>query len=261
MERTANCFGESDSTEKNIVKQLKSQLLREFQAQDKKGIYGFLQKTMAYNSNKIEGSTFTSKQTAFLFDTGTIVVGDDSYCKSKDVEEAAGHFMMFNEVLKSLDKPLTVDMVKSFHFQLKAGVFEDKANGYPIGEFKNRRNQVGNIITELPQNVPARMERLIESYNSGNRELSDIVKFHAEYERIHPFQDGNGRTGRAIIFKQCLDSNIMPILIADEDKIHYYNALYAVETEGNCDMLLKFFQKEQARYCEIIKSFIAFPDD
>lgn len=239
----------------DFVKQLKVQILREFKAQDKKGIYGFLQKTMAYNSNKIEGSTFTSKQTAFLFDTGTVVT-DDGYCRSKDVEEAAGHFMMFNEVLKSLDKPLTADMIKSFHFQLKSGVFEDKLNGYPIGEFKNRRNQVGNIVTELPENVPERIDRLVEDYNSGDRTLRDIVRFHADYERIHPFQDGNGRTGRAIILKQCLDSNIMPVLIADEDKILYYNALYAAETDGEYDMLMKLFQKEQEKYGELIRSFV-----
>lgn len=242
-------------TDHDLVIQIKAQLLREFQTQDKKGIFGFLQKNMAYNSNKIEGSTFTSKQTAFLFDTGTIVT-DEGYCRSKDVEEAVGHFMMFNEVLKNLNEPLTSGMIKAFHFQLKSGVFEDKLNGYPIGEFKNRRNQVGNIVTELPENVPKRIERLIEEYNSGDRTLWDIAKFHADYERIHPFQDGNGRTGRAVILKQCLDSNIMPVLIADDDKLHYYNALYAVETDSSYDKLFEFFKKEQERYSELIKSFI-----
>lgn len=243
-------------TDKEFVEQLKLQLLKEFKLQDKKGVYGFLQKTMAYNSNKIEGSTFTSKQTAFLFDTGTIVTDMDGYCNSKDVEEATGHFMMFNEVLKSLGKPLSVEMIKAFHFQLKAGVFEDRANGYPVGEFKNRRNLVGNIVTELPENVPAKMEQLVAEYNSGNQTLQDIARFHADYERIHPFQDGNGRTGRAIVLKQCLDSGISPVLIADEDKIQYYRALYAVEDEHSYDKLFEFFQKEQARYYETLKSYV-----
>ena len=170
--------------------------MEEFNRQDRKGVYGFTQKNMAYNSNRIEGSTLTSEQTASLFDTGTIVSGEGFVYRAKDVEEMTGHFKMFNEVLKNLDKPLSVDMVKSFHYQLKSGVFEDYANGYPIGEFKNRANQVSDIVTELPQNIPARMDNLIHQYNISNQELIDIVKFHTEYEHIHPFQDGNGRIGR-----------------------------------------------------------------
>lgn len=254
MKQDTNPFSSINS---NFVKRFKNQLLEEFRFQDKNGIYGFLQKTMAYNSNKIEGSAFTSKQTTFLFDTGTVILEKNEYCRAKDIEEASGHFIMFNEVLKNLDKQLTVDMIKAFHFQLKAGVFEDRANGYPIGEFKNRRNIVGNITTELPENVLTRIEHLVRTYNSSNQELEDIVRFHANYERIHPFQDGNGRTGRAIVLKQCLDSNILPVLIDDSDKLYYYEALYAIENTGSYEMLLEFFRKEQAKYYEIISSFIA----
>ncbi len=145
---------------------------------------------------------------------------------------------MFNEVLKSLDKPLTAEMIKSSHFQLKTGVFEDYANGYPVGEFKNRANAVGNIITEMPQNVPSRIDKLISAYNARERKLGDIARFHIEYERIHPFHDGNGRTGRAIILKQCLDSGIVPALIRDEDKARYYHALQTAREHS----LTVFFQ-------------------
>lgn len=239
-----------------FVIQLKQQLIREFQNQDRKGVYAFTQKNMAYNSNRIEGSTLTSEQTASLFDTGTMISVGEFIYRAKDVEEATGHFKMFNEVLKNLDKPLTVDMIKAFHYQLKSGVFEDYANGYPVGEFKNRANQVSDIVTELPQNIPERIQSLVEQYNTGSRTLMDIVKFHAEYEHIHPFQDGNGRTGRAIILKQCLDSNIVPVLISDDEKLRYYHALHSAQTEGNYDDLLSFFKQEQNRYYEQIKFYL-----
>lgn len=236
----------------DFIKRLKEQILDEFRRQDRRGVYGFTQKLMAYNSNKIEGSTLTSEQTASLFDTGTIVTDGEFVYRTKDVEEMTGHFKMFNEVLKSLDKPLTAEMIKSFHFQLKTGVFEDYANGYPVGEFKNRANAVGNIITEMPQNVPSRIDKLISEYNAGGQKLGDIARFHLEYERIHPFQDGNGRTGRAIILKQCLDSGIVPAIIRDEDKARYYYALQTVREEALTD----FLKDEQNKYYEQIRAFV-----
>lgn len=244
------------NTEEEFAKLLKSQLLAEFKRQDRKGIYAFTQKSMAYNSNKIEGSTLTSEQTASLFDTGTMVTDGEFVLRAKDVEEMTGHFKMFNEILKNLDKPLSADMIKLFHYQLKAGVFEDHANGYPVGEYKNRANQVPDIVTELPQNIPNRIDALIEVYNSGERKLIDIAKFHAEYEHIHPFQDGNGRTGRAVILKQCLDSNIIPVIIADDVKIQYYHALHSAQTDGNFDALLKLFKEQQKRYYEQVKAYL-----
>lgn len=240
----------------DFVKRLKKQLILEFERRDRKGVYAFTQKNMAYNSNSIEGSTLTSEQTAALFDTGTIAAGGDFVYRAKDVEEMTGHFRMFNEVMKNLDKPLSAEMIKAFHYQLKSGVFEDYANGYPVGEFKSRANQVSDIVTELPQNIPDRINGLIERYNSGSRGLLDIAVFHAEYERIHPFQDGNGRTGRAVILKQCLDSNLVPVIISNDDKAIYYHTLHSAQTEGNYGGLLDFFIKEQSKYYEQIKNYI-----
>lgn len=147
-----------------FIKALKKQLLQEFHNQDRKGVYAYTQKNMAYNSNRMEGSTLTSAQTASLFDTGTMVSEADFVYRTKDVEEMTGHFKMFNEIMKNLDKPLTVEMVKAFHYQLKVGVLEDYANGYPVGEFKNCINAVSDITTELPQNIPERMSKLIADY-------------------------------------------------------------------------------------------------
>lgn len=115
----------------DFVLALKEQLKKEFSVHDRKGVYAYTQKIMAYNSNKIEGSTLTSEQTASLFDTGSLVGDSDEIYRAKDIEEMTGHFKMFNEIIKSLDNPLTIEMIKLYHFQLKAGVLEDYANGLP----------------------------------------------------------------------------------------------------------------------------------
>lgn len=253
---STNGFDKGDGNLKEFVQQLKKEIKREFSIQDRKGIYALTQKNMAYNSNKIEGSTLTSEQTASLFDTGTLMGNENFVYRAKDVEEMTGHFKMFNEVIKNLDQPLSTDMIKSFHYQLKVGVFEDYANGYLVGEFKNRANQVSDIKTELPQNVPEKVNELIKWYESSEKQLADIAKFHAKYEQIHPFQDGNGRTGRAIILKQCLDSDIIPVIISDDDKTRYYYALHAAQVDKNYEPLLKFFEEEQHRYYELAKDYI-----
>ena len=240
----------------NFVLILKKQLKKEFSVHDRKGVYAYTQKIMAYNSNRIEGSTFTSEQTASLFDTGSLVGDSNEIYRAKDIEEMTGHFKMFNEVIKSLDKPLTIEMIKSFHFQLKAGVFEDYANGYPVGEFKKYKNHVSDIETELPENIPDKIAELIHKYEKSDKTLKDIVVFHAEYEHIHPFQDGNGRTGRAIMLKQCLDANIIPIIIRDDEKLLYYRALHQAQTENMYDKLLVFFENEQEKYYQNVKDYI-----
>lgn len=240
----------------NFVLILKKQLKKEFSVHDRKGVYAYTQKIMAYNSNRIEGSTLTSEQTASLFDTGSLVGDSNEIYRAKDIEEMTGHFKMFNEVIKSLDKPLTIEMIKSFHFQLKAGVFEDYANGYLVGEFKKYKNHVSDIETELPENIPDKIAELIHKYEKSDKTLKDIVVFHAEYEHIHPFQDGNGRTGRAIMLKQCLDANIIPIIIRDDEKLLYYRALHQAQTENMYDKLLVFFENEQEKYYQNVKDYI-----
>ena len=124
---------------------------------DRSGIYAYTQRTMAYNSNKIEGSTLTPEQTASLFDSGTLPKSEDYY-RAKDVEEMNGHFLMFNFMLDTLHEPLSQEMIKRMHYELKSGVFEDRANGYAIGEYKKRANMVGIYKTTLPENVEAEMK-------------------------------------------------------------------------------------------------------
>lgn len=212
-----------------------TRLIQRLQIEQKKndhgGVYAFAQRTLAYHSNRIEGSTLTEKQTASLFDTGTLT-SEDALIRAKDVEEMTGHFLMFNEMLKTYKEPLSHELMKRYHYKLKSGVFEDIANGYPIGEYKNRRNIVSDITTALPEDVHARMTTLLDEYNAADKhDLHGLAKFHADYEAIHPFQDGNGRTGRLILFKECLKNDIIPFVVNDSRKAEYYHALNTAQTK------------------------------
>lgn len=242
--------------EREVSRLIKTRLLEDFRKNERKGVYALTQKVMAYNSNKIEGSTLTSKHTASLFDTGIISADGFEVFKAKDIEEMQGHFKMFNQIIKTLDTPLSVDIIKSYHYQLKSGVFEDLANGYPVGEFKNRANIMADIQTSRPSEVAEDIHNLLLEYNSSIKGIRAIADFHARYEIIHPFQDGNGRTGRAIMFKQCLDAEIIPIIIRDDTKLEYYNALYAAQVENNLTALVNYFKQCQVFYLDLVKDFL-----
>ena len=243
------------NTEK-IINDLVKRFKIEYDKNDRSGVYGYTQRKMAYNSNKIEGSTLTENQTSSLFDTGTLS-SEGELIRSKDIEEATGHFIMFNNMLKTFNQELSEDLIKKYHYDLKSGVFEDKANGYAIGEYKQRANIVSNIKVALPSEVSDKMNKLLQEYNSRkNHSLYDIVMFHAEYESIHPFQDGNGRTGRIIMFKECLKNNIFPFIIEDNLKAEYYKALNSAQINNEVDSLLEFCKKEQKEYFNNIKEFV-----
>lgn len=235
---------------------LKDRFQIEAGRQDRSGVYALTQRKLAYNSNRIEGSTLTEKQTASIFETGTIRA-DGSVFRTKDVEEMTGHFTMFNYMLSTCEERLNQELIKAYHYRLKAGVFEDIANGYPIGEYKIRRNMVSDITTSSPENVAEDMELLLESYHEKEpHDLEDLAEFHAKFEKIHPFQDGNGRTGRIILFKECLRSNIMPFIIGDDRKAEYYECLNNAQQKGDYAPLIRFFEEEQEKYAEMVKDFI-----
>ncbi|MCD8365017.1 MAG: Fic family protein [Clostridiales bacterium] len=232
----------------NTSERLLSQMMFEFSRQDRGGLYGFTQKLMAYNSNKIEGSTLTEDQTANIFETG-MLSGDGTFFRTKDIEEMSGHFLMFNHMLQTIEKPLTQELIKAYHLKLKVGVFEDMANGYPVGEYKNRRNTVGNIETALPEEVPDRMECLLHNYHEKKVILlEDIAVFHAMFEQIHPFQDGNGRVGRMIVFRECLYNGIVPVLIQNKDRFSYYDGLQDASRKKGYEKLCHVFLKAQREY-------------
>lgn len=226
-------------------------LLERFQIErkrfDRSGVYAYTQRLLAYNSNKIEGSTLTEEQTASLFDMGTLPRSDDYY-RAKDVEEMNGHFLMFNKMLDTLDDLLSEELIKQFHYELKSGVFEDRANGYAIGDYKKRPNMIGMYATTKPTEVKTEMEKLLLWYHEQKVNLSVLAEFHARYESIHPFQDGNGRTGRIILFRECLRNRISPVIIEDAKRSVYLEGLKAYRENADIFILEKLFADEQKNY-------------
>ena len=240
------------------MKRLKDRLQIEFKKQDRSGVYGYTQRSMAYNSNRIEGSTLTEKQTASMFETGTLYVDDpDMIFRTKDIEEMNGHFLMFNKMLDTLDLELTEEQIKAFHYELKSGVFEDRANGYAIGDYKKRPNMIGIYETVLPSQVSDEMSQLLAWYNNQDISLEILAEFHARYESIHPFQDGNGRTGRMILFRECMYHGNAPFIIEDANCPEYLDALKSYRQGKDVTALTSLFQKEQEYYWNRCQYFLA----
>lgn len=238
----------------NINSILSVSFITEMQRRDFSGIYALTQIKFGYNSNKIEGSTLTEEQTASLFDTGSLPKSDDYY-RAKDIEEMNGHFLMFNLMINTLDQELSEDLIKRFHYELKSGVFEDRANGYAVGDYKTRPNIIGSNRTTLPKDVHAEMKNLLEWYNEQEKSLTTLAQFHTRYETIHPFQDGNGRTGRLILFRECLNNDIIPFIIEDKNRNEYIEALKTAR-DNDFSALVKLFQEEQKAYKEEIDYFM-----
>ena len=239
----------------DLIKKLKKRLFIEFNKRDRSGIYAVTSRELAYNSNKIEGSTLTENQTASLFDTGLLPVSDNVY-RAKDIEEMNGHFLMFNHMLKTLDEDLSEELIKKFHYELKSGVFEDKANGYNIGEYKARPNIAGTMQTSLPVNVSDDMKELLIWYKNSEKNLRSIALFHLKYEKIHPFQDGNGRTGRVILFREALKNDIIPPIIHDENRVEYIEGIKEYSDTDSSEKLLELLMKEQNKYMKTVKFFL-----
>ena len=243
------------SNDKEFLKFLLERFKIERERFDRSGVYAYTQRLLAYNSNKIERSTLTEEQTASLFDNGTLPKSDDYY-RAKDVEEMNGHFLMFNKMLDTLDESLTQELIKKFHYELKSGVFEDRANGYAIGDYKQRPNMIGMYQTVRPENVVQEMYLLMDWYDGQAINISVLAEFHARYESIHPFQDGNGRTGRLILFRECLKNSVVPMVIEDANRNEYLEALKEYREEKSLDKLITLFEKEQQFYFEKCKYFV-----
>ncbi len=223
---------------------------------DRSGVYAYTQRAMAYNSNKIEGSTLTPEQTASLFDNGTLPKSDDYY-RAKDVEEMNGHFLMFNYMLDTLDEELSQDLIKKLHYELKSGVFEDRANGYAIGDYKKRPNMIGMYRTALPADVESEMEELLKWYKTQDKNIETLARFHARYESIHPFQDGNGRTGRMLMFRESLKyPDTDPFIVLDTNRNDYIEGLKEFREENKVDKLITLMEKEATEYYNQCKYFM-----
>lgn len=227
----------------------------EYSKRDRSGIYGFTQCFMAYHSNKIEGNNLTEDQAVFLFNTG-FLPKSENYYRAKDIEEMDGHFLMFNKMLDTLESELSEELIKEFHYELKSGVFDDRTNGYAIGDYKKRPNMLGMYETVHPNQVSVEMNKLLTWYNNQETTLETLAKFHARYESIHPFQDGNGRTGRMILFRECLYHGIVPFIIEDSNRPEYLDALKIYRQSQDVTTLISLFQKEQEYYWNRCQYFL-----
>ena len=200
-------------------------LLREKRGAVSGGIYHKLQIELTYNSNHIEGSRLTHDQTRDIFETNTVGVTGDTL-NVDDVVEAANHFRCIDLVIENAANLLSESFIKELHRTLKSGTSDSRLRWFAVGDYKKLPNEVGGIETTPPEDVSREMKALLADYNSkAEKCLEDILEFHYRFERIHPFQDGNGRVGRLILFKECLRFGIVPFIIGDEMKAFYYRGL------------------------------------
>lgn len=200
-------------------------LLYEKAAKYSGGIYHKTQIEMTYNSNHIEGSRLTHDQTRYIFETNTIGVTGEAV-NVDDVIETANHFRCIDFIIEHAKSALTEKMIKELHLMLKTGTSDARQDWFAVGAYKKMPNEVGGMATVLPEDVAAEMQTLLAAYSAKKaKTLEDILEFHVWFERIHPFQDGNGRVGRLIMFKECLKYNIVPFIIEDNLKMFYYRGL------------------------------------
>ena len=189
------------------------------------GIYHKTQIELTYNSNHIEGSRLTHDQTRYIFETNTIGV-ESVVLNVDDVIETANHFRCIDKIIDNAKITLSEKFIKELHFILKTGTSDSRLDWFAVGDYKKEPNEVGGMPTTLPEEVPSKMKELLASYNKkDNKTLEDILEFHVSFEKIHPFQDGNGRVGRLIMFKECLKYKIVPFIIEDNLKMFYYRGL------------------------------------
>ncbi|HOF16970.1 MAG TPA: Fic family protein [Bacteroidales bacterium] len=205
---------------------LKKHLVEEKQAKHKGGLYHKTQVNLAYNSNRIEGSRLTEEQTRYIFETRSIGFKEEEAIPIDDIIETANHFVAFDFMIDSIEAPLSNDIIKTFHRILKSGTADANKSWFRVGDWKKLANEVGGMETTLPQDVDAEMKQLNTWYNDLPAiELETIVEYHYRFEQIHPFQDGNGRVGRLIMFRECLRNAIVPFIIDERHKQFYYRGL------------------------------------
>lgn len=220
----------------------------------KGSLYHYTQIKFTYNTNRIEGSKLTEEETRFIFETNTLL-GDKESQNIDDIVETANHFYLFDYMLGGIELSLSESSIKEFHKILKQGTEDSRKNWFKVGEYKSLPNEVGGKATSNPKDVAKDMEKLLKWYNSlENIEINDIIEFHYRFEKIHPFQDGNGRVGRIIMFKECLRNNIMPFIIEDNFKAFYYRGLSRYEEDRG--FLEDTCLAMQDNYLEAVKKFI-----
>lgn len=213
-----------------VSMELLTRLRAEKKAQLRGGIYHRLQIDLTYNSNHIEGSKLTHDQTRYIFEANTIGAGE--MVKVDDVLETVNHFKCIDMIIDNANHVLTEAFIKQLHATLKNGTTDSRLDWFAVGDYKKLPNEVGGMETTAPENVSAEIKKLLADYQAlDERGFEDLLEFHYRFEAIHPFQDGNGRVGRLILFKECLRLGIVPFIITDDLKLFYYRGLRNWATE------------------------------
>ena len=242
------------------VQELKDELIKQKSSKFKGNIYHYSQVNFAYNSNKIEGSRLTSEQTEAIFSTSSFISKNDELIKLDDLTESKNHFKLFDYMIDNVDKLLTKEMIIEMNKILKRNTSDEDDPRYNVGGFKIVPNTIGVINetkTTEPKNVEKELDKLLNLYNLKKQvSIEDIIDFHFNFERIHPFGDGNGRVGRMIMFKECLRNNIIPFIVLDDDKSYYLRGLK--EYENDKMYLIDTIKHEQDIYEKICEELLDF---
>ena len=240
------------------VNKIKKALIQQKNIKLSGNLYYKTQLDFAYNNNFIEGSTITPDETMSIYNTGTILTNKDKVIVLKDVTETKNHFTLFKYMLDTIDESLTEDMIKKYHFILKDGTLtDDEKEWFNVGEYKKLNNYVGDIKTTSANEVKDDMIDLLKWYNNINKKtLEDIIEFHVRFEKIHPFQDGNGRIGRMIMFRECLVNNIMPFYIEDRNKDFYIRGIREYQINNEKSYLIDTCLNSQDNYEKLVNYFL-----
>ena len=235
LEKICQCLNCNIEDIFEFVQEIKSPLLKQLIEEKgiklKGGIYHQIQINFAYNSNHIEGSRLSEDQTRYIYETHSIISNKEESISINDVNETLNHFRCFDYILENVNI-LTEELIKEIHKILKTNTLDSLQDWFKVGEYKLRPNTVGGKRTTPPSKVKGEMRKLLKEYNEKeNITFDDIIEFHYNFESIHPFQDGNGRVGRLIMFKECLRNNIVPFIIDEKYKAFYYRGLKEFEYE------------------------------
>lgn len=234
------------------------EVLREQKTMRLRGnLYHNTQIAFTYNTNHMEGSTLTEEQTRFIYETNTAFFEDKTLVNVNDIIETTNHFRLMDYMIDIADEQLTEEIIKEFHKILKSGTSDSRKDWFNVGEYKKLSNTVSDMKTVAPKDVQKHMEKLLKWYNSlENITINDIIEFHVKFEKIHPFQDGNGRIGRIIAFKECLKNNIVPFIILDKDKLFYYRGLKEYQLNKEKGYLIDTCLNAQEQYERMVRNYL-----
>lgn len=211
---------------KDVPEKLRDILRYEKENGVRGGIYHKVQVELTYNSNHMEGSRLTHEETRYIYETNTIGMDENHVINTDDIVETVNHFRCIDIIIERVNQPLSEALIKELHKTLKNGTSDSRKAWFALGEYKKLPNEVGGVETARPEEVAEKIKQLIKTYNNGKKKtLDDLLTFHYAFEIIHPFQDGNGRIGRLLLFKECLKNELVPFIIDEEHKLFYYRGL------------------------------------